>query len=320
MRGRKLRRHGAVHQQRFGGVAGAVFLRLGVVGDAQRQLQVDRVVDIDMAVAVQVLDHRHLGLGADALDQPLAAARDDHVHVLGHGDQAADRRAVGGGHQLHRVGRQAGFDQRGLHQLPQRQVRLQRLGAAAQDAGVAALDGQRRGLDGDVGPALVDHAEHAQRHAHAPDADAAGLALQLADLADRVGHRGDLLAAFGHGVDDLRRELQPVEQRRGQAGGARGLQVLGIGLLQRRRVRAQPRGQAAQRIVLRRGGGRRHGGRRGARGDAHVGHVGRNVGRVHWPRIVPNIVGVAQARSRTHRRGLSWRVAAVPTVNFVRCA
>jgi hypothetical protein len=62
-----------------------------------------------VAVAVQVLDHRHLGLAADALDQALAAARDDHVHVLGHGDQLADGGAVGGLHQLHAVGRQAGL-------------------------------------------------------------------------------------------------------------------------------------------------------------------------------------------------------------------
>ena len=84
-----------------------------------------------------------------------------------------------------------------------------------------------------------------------PDADAAGLALQVADLAHRVGHRGDLLAAFGHGVDDLRRQLQPVEQRRGQAGGACGFQVQRIGLLQRAGVGAQPRGQRAQGLVAR---------------------------------------------------------------------
>ena len=139
-----------------------------------------------------------------------------------HGDQVAHRGAIGGFHQLHGVGRQAGVHERGLHLAPQRQVGLQRLGAAAQDAGVAALDGQRGGFDRDVGPALVDHAEHAQRHAHLPHADAAGPALHAADLAHRVGHGGDLLAALGHGVDDLRRERQAVEQRAGQAGGTRG--------------------------------------------------------------------------------------------------
>ena len=116
-------------------------------------------------------------------------------------DQQAHRGAVGGGDELHRVGRQARLGQRRLHQVAQRTVRTQRLRAAAQDAGVAALDGERRGIDGHVRPALVDHAEHAERHAHAPDADAARPAAQLADLADRVGQRGHLLAALGHLLD-----------------------------------------------------------------------------------------------------------------------
>jgi hypothetical protein len=111
MRGRKAAAC-AVHQQRLGGVAGAVLLRLGVVGDGQRLLQVDLGVDVGVAVAVQVLDDRHLGLGADALDQALAAARDDHVHVLGHGDQPAHGGAVGGLDQLHGVGGRPALGQR----------------------------------------------------------------------------------------------------------------------------------------------------------------------------------------------------------------
>ena len=92
----------------------------------------------------------------------------------------------------------------------QRLVRFDRLRAAAQDAGVAALDRQAGGLDGHVGPALEDHAEHADRHAHLADADAAGLLLHADDLADDVGHGGQLLAALGHGLDDLGRELEAV--------------------------------------------------------------------------------------------------------------
>uniref|UniRef100_UPI001ED9B73F glutamate-5-semialdehyde dehydrogenase n=1 Tax=Pseudomonas aeruginosa TaxID=287 RepID=UPI001ED9B73F len=75
-------------------------------GDANRLVQVGGDIDVDVADAVQVLDHRHLGLAADALDQALAAARDDHVDVFGHADQRADRRAVGGFHHLHGGGRQ----------------------------------------------------------------------------------------------------------------------------------------------------------------------------------------------------------------------
>ena len=193
------RRLRGVHQQRLGGVAGAVLLRLGVVGDAHRQLEVDALVDVGVAVAVQVLDDGHAGLARDALDQALAAARDDHVDELGHRDQPADGGAVGGLDQLHRRLGQARVGQRALHAAPQRDVGADRLGAAAQDARVAALDGQRRGLDRDVGAALVDHAEHAQRHAHAAHADAAGALRDAGDLADRVGHLGQLQAAFDDG-------------------------------------------------------------------------------------------------------------------------
>ena len=88
-------------------------------------------------------------------------------------------------------------------------------------------------------------------------------------------------AAFGHGVDDLRRQLQPVEQRRIQAAVARGLQIQRIGLLQHGRVLAQPRRQAAQGGVALRRGGCGHDGGRGTRGSADLGHVGGDVGGGH---------------------------------------
>ena len=65
-------------------------------------------VDVDVAHAVEMLDHRHLRVARDALDQALAAARHDHVDVLFVGDQVADCGAVGGGDHLHGVVRQAG--------------------------------------------------------------------------------------------------------------------------------------------------------------------------------------------------------------------
>ena len=46
----------------------------GVVRDSQGQVQVDLAVDIGVAITVQVLDDRHLGLCGDALDQATAAS------------------------------------------------------------------------------------------------------------------------------------------------------------------------------------------------------------------------------------------------------
>ena len=260
----KSRRHAAGDQQALAGVAGAVLLGLGVVGHGHRHRDVAGVVHIGVAVAVEVLDHRHPGFAADPLDQTLAAARDDHVHMLGHGDQVADGRAVGGGDHLHRVGGQAGFFQGPLHQRGQRLVGIDRLRSSPQDGRVAALDRQAGRLDRHVGPALEDHAEHAQRHPHLPHPDAAGLLAHAGDLADQLGHGGQLVAALGHRLEHLGRQAQPVDHRRGQAGGLGAGQVLGVLGRQGRAALAQQAGQGAQGAVLGGGVGARHRGRCGA--------------------------------------------------------
>jgi hypothetical protein len=132
------------------------------------------------------------------------------------------------------------------HQQRQRLVRLDGFRAAAQDGRVAALDREARGLDGHVGAALVDHAEHADRHAHLAHADAAGLLLHADDLADHVGHAGKLLAAQGHGFDDLGRELEAVDHRRRQAGGGGAFQIFLVGGSEARAGFAQALGQRLQ--------------------------------------------------------------------------
>ena len=71
-------------------------------------------------------------------------------------------------------------------------IRVDRLLAAAEDRRVAALDAERGGVDRDVGPALVDHEDHAQRHADLAHVQAVGPAARADDLADRVGQGGDL--------------------------------------------------------------------------------------------------------------------------------
>ena len=109
------RQHGRgdcrVHQQCFHGVAGAVALGLGVVGYGYRHAEVSMQVDVHVADAVEVFDHRDFRFPHQALDQALAAARDDDVHVFGHGDEFAHGGAVGGFDHLHGIGRQAGGGQ-----------------------------------------------------------------------------------------------------------------------------------------------------------------------------------------------------------------
>ena len=293
----ELRRDTARHQQAFGGIAWAVFVRFGVVGHGDGHGDVAGVIHIHMAVAVQVLDDRHLGIAADALDQALAPARNDHVHILRHGDELADHGAVGGLHQLHRIGRQAAFRERLLHQFGQRLVGLNRLRATAQYAGIAALDGQAGGLDRRVGPALENHAKHADRHAHLADADAAGLLLHARDFADHIGHGGELFTSLGTGFQHLWRQLEPVHHGCGKSGGDSALQVTGVVHLQGLGVVTQQGGQTTQRLVLDGGRGRRHytGGGLGLAAQG-LGGI-RKSGRVH-PRIFAEAgrPGLAQSR------------------------
>ncbi len=201
MRRQHLRRDRFGDQQRLHGVAGAVALGLGVVGDAHRHLGVGAVVDVHVAHAVEVLDHRDARLARQALDQLLAAARHDDVDVLAHGDELAHRGAVGRVDQLDRGFRQAGRFQPGAHAIGDGAVRLERLRAAAQDAGVARLDAQRRRVGGHVGARFVDDADHAERHAHLRHLDAGRPRHALRDRADRIGQRRHLLDARGHLLD-----------------------------------------------------------------------------------------------------------------------
>ena len=85
--------------------------------------------------------------------------------------------------------------------------------AAAQDHGVAALDAERRGVDRHVGPALVDHEDDAQRHAHLPDFQPVGPPARRDDLADRVGQRGHVAQRLGHLVDPPGIQRQAVDRR-----------------------------------------------------------------------------------------------------------
>ncbi len=175
------------HEQRFHGVAGAIALRLRVIGDAHRHLGVGLVVDIDVAHAVQVLDHRDLRLADEALDQFLAAAWHDDVDVFAQPHQRSHGGAVGDADQLDRGLGQSGTLQSGAHAGGDGAIRFERLGAAAQDAGVTGLDAERRGIGGHVRARLVDDADYAERHAHASDLDAARLRCLPGDLPDGVG-------------------------------------------------------------------------------------------------------------------------------------
>ena len=50
--------------------------------------------------------------------------------------------------------------------------------AAAQDHGIAGLQAQRAGIGGHIGAAFEDHADDAERHAHALDGEGSPIAIE----------------------------------------------------------------------------------------------------------------------------------------------
>ena len=158
-------------------------------------VEVGRRVDVHVAVAGEMLDDRHLGLGGDAANQPLAAARNRQVDVLGHRQKLADRRAIGRAHQLHGIGRQADFVGRLGQQLDDRLAGVHRFLAAAQDHGVARLDANRRRVGRHVRPRFVDEKHDAQRHADLVDPQAVGPDRRAMTSPIGSGKLGDLFQA-----------------------------------------------------------------------------------------------------------------------------
>ena len=108
--------HTTRHQQAFTGVAGAVLLGFGVVCDRHGHVHIAGVVHIGVAVAIEVFDDGHCGIAADSLNEAFAAAGNDDVDKLRHGNQMAHGFAVGSGHQLNGFGGQTSRHQSLLHQ------------------------------------------------------------------------------------------------------------------------------------------------------------------------------------------------------------
>ena len=226
MRGRA----GGVDQHRLGGAADAGAPQLGVLDDGARHGEVRIPVHEHMTHAFEMSDDRHTRFLLHARHETLAAARHDHVDVIRHRrQQVADGRAIGGRHELDAGGRQAGseqpFDEAGVDGA----TRMHALGAAAQDGGIAGLQAQTTGIAGHVRPALVDDADHAQRHAHARDVEAVGTRPLRDGGADGIGQRGYVLDSPCHALDSSSIEREAIEHGAGQALGARRLQILRVG-------------------------------------------------------------------------------------------
>ena len=90
-----------MHQKRFRGVARRITLCLGVVGDGNSHVNVSVLVDVGVADAVKMVNHRHGGFCLKTRNQSFAAARNNHVDVFVGPNHFAHEIAISSGSDLH---------------------------------------------------------------------------------------------------------------------------------------------------------------------------------------------------------------------------
>ena len=94
-----------------------------------------------------------------------------------------------------------------------RLIRSLSVAAALQRTGITTLETEGEDIEGDVGSRLIDHADDAEGHAHAMDAQAVG---QRAGIGHQTQGRGQLghVAHVGRdGLESRGRELQAIVER-----------------------------------------------------------------------------------------------------------
>ena len=236
------RRAGAIDQQRLGRAADAGAAHLGVEHDRLRHLEIGGAIDIDMADAFEMREHRHARFVLHARDKALAAARHDHVDAaVKPAQHLADRGAVAGRHQLDRLFRQAGLAQalrpgrRGSRaqerKLSEPPRRITALPALRHSAPASAVTFGRLSKITPMTPSGVR-----TRSMFRPLGRS-----QLGDRRrpDRRGC-GDF-DAVGHRLDARLRQRQPVEEGGRGTSGAGISDIVGIGGENRSRMSSRSR-------------------------------------------------------------------------------
>ena len=198
---------------------------------------------------------------------------------------------------------------------------MKTLGPTTQDHRIARLQAQRTGVGGHVGARFVDHADDAQRRAHAGDVQPAGLVPFGKDRADGIGLFRDAAQPVNDALNAVFVQSQAVHHRGRQTLVAAKLQILGIGRQDRVTLRPDGGSGADQRGMLAfgRGGGQFGRGRFGTRTD--VGHQGGNVGEIFhrsgpygrvWHNFMPPAGIFTAKRSGQSAMSSRWIRAARP--------
>ena len=216
-------------EQRLEPVADRHLAQLRFVHDRDRHLGGCTLVDEDVAHPRVVRDHRNRRLRPHLPDQPRSAARNHEIDRVREPEQDVDRSAVDGRHDRDRRLRNPDLAGCRPELCAQGEVRVDRLGAPAQDDGVARLEAERRRIDGHVGARFVDHRDDAERDRHLADAQTVRPHAVVRDAADGIGERCDVGESLEHVLPLAVGEPEASAERRLDAllGGARD--VLRVG-------------------------------------------------------------------------------------------
>ena len=192
-------------------------------------------------------------------DQAGAAPGDQQVHIAHGGHQLVGRGVGGVLDQVDGGHRQAGAGHapaQGLHNGP---AGAPGLLAAAQNADVAAFQGQGSGVAGDVGAALVDDGDDAHGYGGLFDHKAVGPLDPAQHRAHRVGQGGHLPDALGHPCQPRLIQGQTVQHHVRDMPPANGLVIEKTAPLPMRRpspshpTRARPSSQRRRCLALKSG-------------------------------------------------------------------
>ena len=250
----QLARDGGVDEERVERVAHVGALRLGVVDDALRLADVCGGVDVDVDDSDAAGNGGHGGVLAHVLDEALPSARDEEVEVFVEVDHLVDDGAVGVRYELHGLGGYARLFESALDDGDEGRVGVDGLLAAAHHDGVARLEAEARDVGGYVGAALVDAADHAERHAPALDADAVAERAGVERLPDGVGQQGDGAQVVRHSRQAGLVEEEASEHGLGEPGVASGGHIERVGLEHGCALGVERVGDGAERCVLAGGG------------------------------------------------------------------
>src|SRR6185437_12195121 len=113
-------------------------------------------IDIDVAIAGEMLQDGNCRILHDRADQALAAARNDQIDVSIELEQMWNERSISRLDKLHRSRIDLRVAQGITDNASNRTIGIERFLAAAQDDGIAALKTQRRSIARYIWPAFVE--------------------------------------------------------------------------------------------------------------------------------------------------------------------